>query len=42
MTATLKEWGIEDPLELAAALWAASPNVPMMTKIILAHKRGNG
>lgn len=36
----MKEWGIADPLELAAALWAASPNVPMMTKIILAHKKG--
>lgn len=36
--AKLKEFGIDDPLGLAAALWAASPNVAMMTRIILAHK----
>lgn len=37
--AKMKEWGIDDPLGLAAALFAASPNVAMMTKIILAHKK---
>ena len=36
--AILKRWGITDPLGLAAALWAASPDVAKMTKIILAHK----
>lgn len=38
--AKLKEWGIDDPLGLAMALWKASPDVPCMTKIIIAHKRG--
>ena len=30
------ERGIASPLDLAAALWAASPNIGRMTKIILA------
>lgn len=30
--------GIESPLDLAAALWNASPDVAAMTKIILAHR----
>lgn len=34
------ERGIENPLDLAAALWKASPDVAMMTKIILAHRKG--
>lgn len=31
--------GIASPIDLAAALWAASPDVATMTKIILAHRR---
>ena len=31
--------GIDAPLDLAAALWAASPDVARMTKIVIAHKR---
>jgi hypothetical protein len=38
-TAWFQEHGIEDPLELAAALWAASPDIPRMTKIVLAHMK---
>jgi hypothetical protein len=30
--------GIDAPLDLAAALWNASPDVAAMTKIILAHR----
>jgi hypothetical protein len=30
--------GIDAPLDLAAALWNASPNVALMTKIILANR----
>jgi hypothetical protein len=30
--------GIAAPLDLAAALWKASPDVPTMTKIILAYR----
>ena len=30
--------GVDAPLDLAAALWAASPDVAKMTKIILAHR----
>lgn len=33
-----KDHGIENPLDLAAALWAASPNIEAMTKIVLAHR----
>jgi hypothetical protein len=33
-----KENGIEHPCELAKALFAASPDAPQMTRIILAHK----
>ena len=33
-----KEFGIENPLDLAAALWSASPDVRRMTKIILEWK----
>lgn len=46
----LREWGIEDPHGLAAALWAARPEVDKpiavrdavaaMTRIIFAHVRG--
>ena len=32
--------GIDAPLDLAAALWSASPSVPAMMKILIAHKRG--
>ena len=32
--------GVDAPLDLAAALWAASPDVARMTKIILAHRGG--
>lgn len=35
-----REHGIESVIDLAAALWAASPDVAKMTKIILAHRRG--
>ncbi len=31
--------GIDAPLDLAAALWNASPDVAAMTKIIMAHRR---
>jgi hypothetical protein len=37
-TRWLKDHGIVAPLDLAAALWNASPNVAVMTKIILAHR----
>jgi hypothetical protein len=30
--------GIDAPIDLAAALWNASPNVAAMTKIILANR----
>lgn len=33
-----KDYGIESPIDLAAALWAASPNIEAMTKIVLAHR----
>lgn len=33
--AVFRQWGIEAPLDLAAALWAASPDVARMTNIIL-------
>jgi hypothetical protein len=33
--------GIDAPLDLAAALWNASPDVAAMTRIIMAHRRGN-
>jgi hypothetical protein len=29
---------IEEPIELAAALWAVSPDAAAMTRIVLAHK----
>lgn len=32
--------GIDAPLDLAAALWSASPDVAAMTRIILAHRKG--
>jgi len=32
--------GVDAPIDLAAALWAASPDVARMTKIILAHRGG--
>lgn len=38
--ATLASLGVPDPIGLADALWKASPNVPAMTKIILAHHKG--
>ena len=34
--------GIEAPLDLAAALWNASPDVAAMTKIIIAHRMDHG
>lgn len=36
--AKLAEWGIENPRDLAAALWSASPDVKRMTAIILQWK----
>lgn len=36
--AKLAEFGIKDPLDLAAALWSASPDVRRMTAIILQWK----
>lgn len=38
-TRWLAEHGIDAPLDLAAALWKASPDVAAMTKIVLAHVR---
>jgi len=38
--ATLESLGVHDPIGLAHALWHASPNVPAMTRIILAHRTG--
>lgn len=38
--AIFKGWRIDAPLDLAKALWDASPDVALMTKIILAHKKG--
>lgn len=38
-TAWFKARGIENPIDLAAALWAASPDVAVMTKIVLAHRK---
>lgn len=32
------EHGIDEPIELASALWMASPNAAAMTRIVLAHK----
>lgn len=37
-----KEHGIDVPLDLAAALWAASPDVAKGTAIVLAHRKGRG
>lgn len=37
-----RERGIEFPLDLAAALWAASPDVAKGTAIVLAHHRKRG
>lgn len=40
-TAWFKDRGIDAPLDLAAALWAASPDVARGTKIVLEfHRRG--
>lgn len=33
------ERGVESPIDLAAALWSASPDVARMTAIILAHRK---
>lgn len=33
-----REHGIDDPHGLAAALWNASGDLPMMTKIVFAHR----
>lgn len=33
-----QQWGIGDPLALADALWNASGNEPLGTKIIIAHR----
>lgn len=38
-TAWLQARGIASPIDLAHALWKASPDVPAMTKIILAHRQ---
>ena len=37
-TKWFKDNGIASPIDLAAALWGASPNVAVMTKIILGHR----
>lgn len=37
-TSWFKAHGIDEPLDLAAALYAASPDVAKMTKIIIAHR----
>jgi len=34
-----RDHGIDEPIELAAALWAASPDASAMTRIILAHRK---
>lgn len=34
-------WGIADVLDLAAGLWAASPDVAKMTKVLMANKRAS-
>lgn len=34
-----QSWGIPDVLDLAAGLWAASPDVGKMTKVLMANKR---
>lgn len=37
-----RRWfGALDAIELAGALWSATPNAAQMTKIVLAHKGGN-
>lgn len=36
--ATFAKWGIADVYDLAAALWGARGDLPVMTKIVLAHK----
>lgn len=36
--ATLASLGVPDAINLANALWQASPNVAVMTKIIIAHR----
>jgi hypothetical protein len=33
----IRAHGIADPLELAAALWSASPDLDRMTKVLQAH-----
>jgi hypothetical protein len=38
--AKFQSWGIADVLDLAAGLWAVSPDVPKMTKVIIANKTG--
>lgn len=38
--ATFQSWGIADVLDLAAGLWAVSPDVPQMTKVLIANKAG--
>lgn len=38
-TSWFKRHGIDDPIGLADALWHASPDVKVMTRIILANRR---
>lgn len=33
------EHGIASPIDLAAALWAASPDISKMTSIVIAHRK---
>lgn len=35
---TLRSWGVDDPLQLAADLWRSTGDQPHMTRILLAHK----
>ena len=37
--AWFKDRGIAEPVELASALWGASPDVERMTKIVIAHRK---
>lgn len=38
-TSKFKSWGIDDVLDLTAGLWAVSPDVPQMTKVLIANKQ---
>lgn len=36
--AVFARWGVEDAMQLASDLWRASPSVPSMTRIVIAHR----